>query len=430
MKWYKQLAGITLLFSVFLSACSSGGEQTAEPQTATAIQDSTEATADQGQTLTVVTPSTIRQSTKDSGKYQIQTKLTDFQLLSDTVGIAWGLTRNELRLYMTEDNGKTWVNISPSSNVQFPANPRYGKDIYFTDPMNGWIVRDPAGMNETIVLHTSDGGQSWDVASIPQKEKVSALTFISPQRGWLMTTKDSTPGKELKVLYRTDDGGAEWNVVMQNTEYNPQKSSVTSPIPHLGYTLGLSFVDSKTGYAAVQELGDPKLYRTLDGGNKWSAGPEFFNKEKLKNCESYVSDNPLFFGSDHQSGYMPIGCKVGDTTKYNGYFTKDGGTTWNFVNFGLGKSGGLNQSLRPSFISASEGWALIDSVLYHTVDQGKTWSVVSDNQMIREMLQEYPEVVKLQFTSSKVGWMLVQNTEKKSSRLLQTIDGGVTWKVL
>ncbi|MWV42353.1 hypothetical protein GRF59_01805 [Paenibacillus sp. HJL G12] len=430
MKWYKQLVGITLLFSVFLSACSSSEEETVMPDAAPAIQDSAEATADQGQTLTMVTPDTVKQSSKDSGKYQIQTKLADFQLLSETKGIAWGLTRNELRLYLTEDNGQTWVNISPSANVQFPSNPRYGKNIYFTDPMNGWIVRDPSGMSETIILHTNDGGESWDIASIPQKNKISALTFSSPQRGWLMTSEDSTPGKELKVLYRTDDGGSAWKIVMQNTEFNPNKSNLTSPIPHLGYMLGINFVDSMTGFAAVQELGEPKLYRTSDGGGKWTSGPSFFNREKFKNCVSYVSDSPQFFDTERKNGWISIGCKIGDTIKYNGYFTNDSGVTWNFANFGLAKSEGLNQTLRPNFISPTEGWALIGSLLYHTVDQGKTWGIVSDNEIIKDKLQEYPEVVKLQFSSSKVGWMLVQNNEQKSSRLLQTIDGGVTWRVL
>ncbi|MEC0371422.1 WD40/YVTN/BNR-like repeat-containing protein [Paenibacillus chibensis] len=430
MKRYQQLASILLLFCIFLSACSSREEQTATPENAPALQDTAEETADQGQTLTVVAPDTVKTNTKDTGKYQIQTKLTDFQLLSETKGIAWGLTRNELRMYMTKNNGQTWVNISPSANVQFPANPRYGKDIYFTDPMNGWIVRDPSGMAETIVLHTSDGGETWDISSIPQKNRVSAITFNTPQRGWMMTTADSTTGKELKVLYRTDDGGSIWNVVMQNTVYNPEKSTVASPIPHLGYTIGVSFVDPLRGYAMVQELGEPKLYQTLDGGNKWISGPSFFNREKLKNCVNYTTDRPQFFDAGRQNGWISIGCKNGNETKYNGYFTGDGGATWKFANFGLGVSKGLNQDILPTFIGPNEGWALIGSTIYHTLDQGKTWSLVSDNEVIKEKLVEYPEVVKLQFSSPRVGWLLMENNEQKSSRLLQTTDGGLNWRVL
>ncbi|MGN7357041.1 WD40/YVTN/BNR-like repeat-containing protein [Paenibacillus sp. SAF-054] len=430
MKWTKKLASLTVLFSVLLSACSSHDEQNVLPESAPAAQDTTDSVADLGQTLTVVAPDTAKKNTKDTGKYQIQTKLTDFQLLTETKGIAWGLTRNELRMYLTDDNGQTWVNISPSANVQFPANPRYGKDIYFTDPNHGWIVRDPSGLAETIVLHTSDGGESWDISSIAQKNKISAITFDSPDRGWLMATEDSTTGKEMKVLYRTDDGGSLWKVVMQNTEYNPAKATVTSPIPHLGYTLGMTFVDSQRGYTMVQELGEPKMYQTLDGGNKWASGPTFFNRDKFKNCVSYTTDRPQFLDIGRKAGFIPIGCKNGNSTKYNGYFTQDGGATWNFVNFGLGSSEGMNQDIRPVFISANEGWALLGSTIYHTLDQGKTWSSVADNQVIKEKLAEYPEVVKLQFSSPLVGWILVENNEQKSSRLLQTTDGGLNWRVL
>ncbi|MEK4358437.1 YCF48-related protein [Paenibacillus sp. FSL M7-1455] len=429
MKWGRQLVGIALLCSLLLSACSSEEGRTAAPAQAPAVQDYAETTADAGQTLTVVAPSEANKVNQDAGKYKIQTKLTEFQLLSETQGIAWGLTRNELRMYLTEDNGRTWVNISPSANVQFPANPRYGKDIYFTDPKHGWIVRDPSGMSETIVLHTSDGGEHWDISSIPQKNKVSAIHFDSARHGWLMTTEEASTGKELKVLYRTDDGGAIWNVVMENTVYDPGKSDTGSPIPHLGYTVGINFKDLKNGYAMIQELGEPKLYRTKDGGKKWIAGPAFFDREKLKPCISYAAGNLQFFGTQ-KDGWIPIGCKLGDSTKYNGYFTKDGGETWNFANFGLPASEGLNQSLRPAFINANEGWALVGSTLYHTVDQGKTWAAIPENEALKEKLQEYPEVVKLQFSSPKVGWLLIGNSEQRSSRLLQTTDGGATWRVL
>ncbi|MEI0737123.1 hypothetical protein VQ056_11390 [Paenibacillus sp. JTLBN-2024] len=80
-----------------------------------------------------------------------------------------------------------------------------------------------------------------------------------------MTTEESSTGKELKVLYRTDDGGAVWNIAMQNTVYDRGRSETGAPIPHLGYTVGINFTDSMNGYAMIQELGEPKLYRTKDG---------------------------------------------------------------------------------------------------------------------------------------------------------------------
>jgi photosystem II stability/assembly factor-like uncharacterized protein len=53
-----------------------------------------------------------------------------------------------------------------------------------------------------------------------------------------------------------------------------------------------------------------------------------------------------------------------------------------------------------------------------TVDGGTTWNAVGG---------EISEVGRLQFTDENSGWMLLQNTDF-TSRLMQTIDGGLTWQ--
>lgn len=77
-----------------------------------------------------------------------------------------GVTRNALRLYYTQDQGKTWTNISPSENVQFPANPQYGQSIYFVDRTHGWIVREGMGGTDTMVLRTNNGGKLESVIAV------------------------------------------------------------------------------------------------------------------------------------------------------------------------------------------------------------------------------------------------------------------------
>lgn len=67
---------------------------------------------------------------------------------------------------------------------------------------------------------------------------------------------------------------------------------------------------------------------------------------------------------------------------------------------------------------------------YYTKDAGKTWKALPTSEVLENILKEYPEIVKLQMVSSKLGWILVENTDAKRSLLLQTVDGGVRWKVL
>ncbi|MDU5947150.1 MAG: hypothetical protein E6Z15_08750, partial [Paenibacillus macerans] len=141
MKLWRNVIAVSLSVCLLLTACTS--ERPPE-----ANQAQPEPPEEKGQTLTVINPSSSESlraeaavpSEDKNNQYQIQTRLTDFQLLSTTTGLAWGRTQSELRLYLTRDNGQTWTNISPAASVQFPSTPRFGKDIFFIDPMHGWIV--------------------------------------------------------------------------------------------------------------------------------------------------------------------------------------------------------------------------------------------------------------------------------------------------
>lgn len=227
----------------------------------------------------------------DMAKYQIQTRLTDFQLLNDNGGLAWGVTRNALRLYYTQDQGKTWTNISPSENVQFPANPKYGQSIYFVDRAHGWIVREGMGGTDTMVLRTNNGGVTWSLSSLSKTDKVTAISFVSPEKGWILTTVDTAIGKQDKKLYFTEDGGITWNRMSSSDEDGKQEAE---EISKRGYTMGMTFSDPKHGFLTALEFGTPKLYVTSDGGENWNTGPTFFDRNKFNGCGNFSVSSPQF----------------------------------------------------------------------------------------------------------------------------------------
>ncbi|AWB44797.1 hypothetical protein DCC85_11585 [Paenibacillus sp. CAA11] len=415
---------LLLLAGMLLTACTSSKEQ---PKDLPAEHDSQE----KGQTLTVIEPNrtepeTTKRTESPEKKYQIQTRLSDFHLLSDTTGIAWGSTRGELRLYRTEDNGTTWTNISPAGTVQFPGIVRYGKELFFADSMNGWIVRNGGGTSETIVLYTTDGGVNWKVSSLPKSVQVSDISFVSKQQGWLMTTQNSTPGNQEKLLYRTLDGGKTWKTVMHSQTDN----SSTTPLPEFGYISDMEFGNSMYGYVVQQELDRPKLYITTDGGYHWRTSNSNFEKKDMGKCDQYTSRSISFLNAQHTSAWVPVGCSRGQESKYNGYFTADRGATWSFAAFPLEWQSGPNRYIPPTFINGREGWSLSGVNLLHTMDQGKTWAKLPVSDKLEKMMTDYPEVAKLEFVSSSVGWILIQNYDERKSLLLQTKDGGMNWRVL
>lgn len=422
-QWIKiaQTALLSIGIAALLAACTDSGETpVAEPP------QEQEDNGNMGQTLTVVPPANSTQAS-DTAKYQIQTRLTDFQLLNGNGGLAWGVTRNALRLYYTQDQGSTWTNISPSENVQFPANPQYGQSIYFVDSTHGWIVREGMGGTDTMVLRTNNGGASWSLSSLSKTDKVTAITFVSPEKGWILTTVDTSIGKQDKKLYLTEDGGITWN---QMTSSDEDGKPASAEIPTRGYSTGMTFSDSDHGFLTALEFGTPKLYVTADGGQHWKSGPSFFDRNKFNGCGNFNISSPQFFGREAQTAWMSISCSQGESTKFNGFFTTNGGESWQLSTFSLNKQTGINRGLTPTFLNPLEGWVMQKGKTYYTKDAGKTWKALPTSEVLENILKEYPEIVKLQMVSSKLGWILVENTDAKRSLLLQTVDGGVRWKVL
>jgi photosystem II stability/assembly factor-like uncharacterized protein len=418
---------LTLVFIVglLLAACSNDSQEL-ETQPKQEIVDSIE----QGQTLNIVTPPKTDNTPEKKEQYQIQTRLVDFHLLNETTGLAWGVTRKSLRLYLTEDLGKTWINISPAANVQFTSDPEYGTDVFFLDKNNGWIIRNGLGLNETVVLRTTNGGQQWKISSLPKSTKIKGMSFSSLERGWIITSTSTSLGQEEKYLYRTDDGGANWNKIMQNTGVIISPTDTMGSISYAGSLLNMTFVDFLHGFVTLQENRVSELYTTADGGNTWNKITNFIDIDKMGACSTLTLGNPQFVGQSSSFGFLPLSCSTSSGTKLNGYFTTNKGQSWELSPFNLKWSQGVNQNLSPVFVSHTEGWYLQESLLYHTNDQGTTWKALPKSELLQDYMVTYPIVVRIDFVSSDVGWILLENSYDKRSLLLQTKNGGVSWEVL
>ncbi|WP_438350851.1 VPS10 domain-containing protein [Paenibacillus sp. FA6] len=416
---------LVIILGLVLTACSKDNvELPSQPP------EEQEDLTEQGQTLNVVVPEKMNETTEENGKYQIQTRLVDFNLLDENAGLAWGVTKKTLRLYRTEDNGVTWLNISPAANIKFDSNPKYGIDMFFLEKNNGWIIRNGQGVNETVVLRTTNGGNQWKISSLPKSDHIKGISFSSPARGWIMTSSATSMGKEEKYLYRTDDGGATWTKIMQNTGTLTLENDTMGSISNTGYLNNMTFVDGLNGFVTLQDKEVSELYMTEDGGNTWNTIPDFIDLNKMSACSTLSLGKPQFVTQSKRHGFMPLSCTKGTETKFNGYFTIDKGQSWVLAPFHLNWTSGLNQGLSPVFVSNSEGWHLQGSNLYHTVDQGKNWKALPISLLLQDYMDKYPIVVKMDFISSDVGWILLENSDKKRSLLLQTMNGGVSWKVL
>lgn len=421
MKWWLKLIGYVILTGVLLTACTAR-----QPSAITPVQEDIE----EGQTLTIVNPdnkTTLETdpNVEDSKKYQIQTRLTDFKLLSDTSGLAWGTTRNELRLYLTHDRGKTWTNISPAASIQFPNSLEFGKDLFFIHSDNGWIVRNSLGSGEAIVLRTVDSGLTWKMSTLPETSSVSAIYFTDPEHGWIL----SEDSDHLKTLFRTVNGGASWRKIM-TTPIISEHTESQMALPKQGQIVSMSFINNSKGFVTLLDQGQPRLYVSQNAGTQWSELKAFFNPNKYTTCNSFLAGEMHFFDDQNSGAYVPVGCNKEGITKFNGYFSSDSGMTWALAPFALPWQSGVNEFQPPVFLNENMGWSLQGPTVLFTTDRGKEWIPLPQSKKLTEVLVEYPEIVKLQFYSESVGWLLVTKTDQKRSLLLQTQDGGITWRVL
>lgn len=434
MKWSiakSLLTGISMI--LLLSACTSTGGDMA-PVSESVRQQLQQSKEDQGQTITLkkTTDSNINKGgdnkTQEEG-YRIQTRLTDFQLLSAKAGLAWGITRNELRIYVTQDNGKIWDNVSPAPTVTFSESPAYGSGIFFLNQKNGWVARNANGVGQTLILHTTDGGQNWNVKTFNNDEAILGIYFIDEKTGWVMTSDETNGNNQEKALYRTNDGGVNWKKMMQNTGSISTANATTHAIPQSGTLVGMSFRNAKNGFVTLEDNGQPHLYTTSDGGESWMQGKELVS-QAVKACTTLTTSKPQFFGTSKTKGWMNIGCISNNATHYMGYFTNDGGKNWDVTPFNLKPQTGINQAMGPTFLNETTGWSIVNGIVYRSQNQGKTWNALSQDATLKKTLVNYPELSKLQFFSKEVGWLLVSKNEERRSLLMQTTDGGKTWHVL
>jgi photosystem II stability/assembly factor-like uncharacterized protein len=156
----------------------------------------------------------------------------------------------------TIDGGKTWTELKDASGNGAPFSIN---DVWFTSPTEGWAAGgNVENAEEDVLLHTADGGKTWERRPTGAAEYLRAVRFVDPSRGFVVgmtvdtVTQDLGPSK----ILATEDGGKTWTAVF------------TSPRSFFDVT----FADANRGWA----VGDrASIYATTDGGKTWRQQTRF-----------------------------------------------------------------------------------------------------------------------------------------------------------
>ena len=171
--------------------------------------------------------------------------LTDSARLSDRV-VAVGAYGN----IVYSKDGKTWVQANVPSQVLLTT-------VFFVDDREGW-----AAGHDTLILHTTDGGENWTIqyedvipgGDLPKP--ILDIYFADKLHGWAIGA--------FSLMLVTEDGGVSWKTLATDRLREQLEAADKEPEPNFN-----AFQRLGDGFLIVGELGtllhfDPKASAVED----------------------------------------------------------------------------------------------------------------------------------------------------------------------
>ncbi|MCC7507468.1 MAG: T9SS type A sorting domain-containing protein [Saprospiraceae bacterium] len=270
------------------------------------------------------------------------------------------------RIYKTTDGGATWTKL-----IEQPGT--YFRCIGFIDSLHGFAGNIGTGYfpnvsDNTPLYRTIDGGANWQAVTTiagPQPTGLCAIQVVTPQ----VLVAGGRVGGPAHFLKSTD-GGASW--------------TSQSLAPQLAMLTDLYFSSPDTGFAfggtnANIQLSRCKILRTTDGGQNWTPVYESGRPFEIVWKAHFPSA---------ATGYATVLSYAPNTLERFVAKTTDGGLNWTelpLVDNGA-KAFGIG------FLNDNTGWVGCDNSIYETTDGGLSWTPKNIGQYVNK-IRVMPEAV-------------------------------------
>gem|GEM_PF-5959772 len=312
----------------------------------------------------ITAPFTLLHSNDGGQTWSLQAQ--DQSLITDTYSlltIQYEEGSNGQHLYIlrtshileSNDGGNSWELISFGT-----PPPVQAKDMRLF--ANG----DLLVLDTDKVYHSSDGGENW-TTTLEAGQNLQNMSFGTETDGWIAA--------ENGILYHTSDGGLSW------TEVNS--------FP-LSENILVSFIDGQIGFVSTDSQ---KLFKSADAGQSWTLIAE-------------DAFGPLagFHAEDENHLY---GRYVN-----RGYYSNDGGLTWDFFSAGTSSMGS------GSYSANGEAWMVGDlGAIFYRPDSGTDWSDLNT--------ENRQDLFFASFYDQNIGF-----AGGAYGIFLKTTDGGENWEDL
>ena len=264
-----------------------------------------------------------------------------------------------------------------------------------------------------VLFRSTDDGTTWEQRPVPAIQGRDApggdVSFVDGQHGWDLVP--GSPGTQCQAqsigLWRTGDGGATWEPV------SPTEDRIFTTLQGIDTRQckdTFSFTDASHGFIDAWDPNSPPIiYRTLDGGDSWTASaplPDPPGQVTVPGGSSLRAGRVSRFGNEL------LVDAVGFEHLYVYRSTDDGGS-WSYLATVPDSQGTGNVA----FLDALHWWAVSSGPGQQvTTDGGKTWEAAPGNLNFAA-----PIAPVITFGDSLVGYATVRG------EIQRTTDGGLHW---
>ncbi len=296
-------------------------------------------------------------------------------------------------------------------------------DVQFFDANEGWAVGD-----EGVVLHTIDGGETWERQATATRASLRSVHFITPFEGWVVGREERPLGENsVGVVLYTRNGGSTWKRVFPNTF--PGLNRIRFVTPKTGFLIGDGSDIFATG-----------IFKTTNGGRNWQPVPgsrspswldgDFLDEENgaLGGCwnrlASFASKKFTAAEVDALGGRNVRALRLQDgqgiAVGEGGLIlvSRTAGTRWGFADTKLPKQVLANLDFHAVERVGNHVWVIgrPGSVLLHSNDKGLSWERWNTDHPL--------PINGIHFLDERKGWAV-----GTLGSILNTRDGGRTWQL-
>lgn len=226
-----------------------------------------------------------------------------------------------------------------------------------------------------VLYHTLDGGARWALVPFPANLGPyftgGQLWFTDADHGWYLAVRIGGPESQDFTLFRTEDGGAHWAVLIAADIGHP----IVHGLSYKGFKTGIRFADARTGsigqgathaeaslFLTDDEGADWRQQRLPDPPGGWPGGQTVIVSPATYLANGWAITTAYSFapvpGGQTQVGAIYV------------YSSIDGGASW------AGPRALPSPAGPVAFLAADHWWAGAGSRLWETTDGSAHWQAV------------------------------------------------------